>query len=159
VLVSFAVALGGLGIGWWLYWRKPLKAGEPDPLVAMLGPMHPILQNKYYIDDVYAKVFVRPVQWISANVIYIFLDKGIIDGVLHLTARVFTFIGDLIKVLNKWLIDGVGDGIPEVIARFGVWFRFVQTGRVQQYMLIVLAGALLIAAMLVISSGALQAAP
>ena len=159
VLVSFLVALGGLGIGWWLYWRKPLKAGEPDPLVAMLGPMHPILKNKYYIDDVYAAVFVRPVQWISANVIYIFLDKGIIDGVLHLIAAVFTFIGDLIKVLNKWLIDGVGDGIPEVIARFGVWFRFSQTGRIQQYMLIVLAGALLIAAMLVISSGALQAAP
>ena len=78
---------------------------------------------------------------------------------LHLIAAVFTFIGDLIKVLNKWLIDGVGDGIPEVIARFGVWFRFSQTGRIQQYMLIVLAGALLIAAMLVISSGALQAAP
>jgi hypothetical protein len=35
----------------------------------------------------------------------------------------------------------------------------MQTGRIQQYMLFLLVGALLIVAMLVISSGALQAAP
>jgi NADH-quinone oxidoreductase subunit L len=159
VLVSFTVALGGIGLGWWMYWRKPLAAGQPDPLIRILGPMHTVLKNKYYFDELYTIVFVKPVQWISANVVYVFIDKGVIDGFLHLTAAVFTFIGDLIKVLNKWLIDGVGDGIPELIARFGVWFRFSQTGRIQQYMLFLLVGALLIAAMLVISSGALQAAP
>ena len=29
-----------------------------------------------------------------------FIDRGIIDGFLHLVARVFTWIGDLIKNLN-----------------------------------------------------------
>ncbi len=159
VLTSFTVALGGLALGWWMYWRKPLQAGEPDPMVSILGPMHTVLQNKYYLDDVYRAVFVRPLQWVAANVAYQFLDKGVIDGVLHGIARVFTFIGDLLKVLNKWLIDGVGDGIPEVIARFGVWFRFSQSGRIQQYMLLVLLAALLVLLTFVISSGALQAAP
>ncbi|HYO88176.1 MAG TPA: proton-conducting transporter membrane subunit, partial [Candidatus Limnocylindrales bacterium] len=159
VLVSFSVALGGIALGWWMYWRNPLKAGDPDPMVKILGPMYPVLQNKYYFDEIYTAVFVRPVQWISANVVYVFIDKGIIDGFLHLTARVFTFAGDVIKVLNKWLIDGVGDGIPEVIARFGVWFRFSQTGRVQQYMLFALVAMMLIMLLFVISSGALQAAP
>ena len=159
VLVSFTVALGGIALGWWIYWRKPLVAGQPDPLVRILGPMHPVLRNKYYFDELYTIVFVKPVQWISANVVYVFIDKGVIDGFLHLIAAVFTFIGDLIKVMNKWLIDGVGDGIPESIARFGVWFRYSQTGRIQQYMLFLLVGALLIVALLVVSSGALQAAP
>jgi NADH-quinone oxidoreductase subunit L len=159
VLVSVLVSLGGLGLGWLMYWRKPLKAGEPDPMVRILGPMYPVLQKKYSVDEVYNAVLIRPVQWISANVVYVFLDKGVIDGFLHLIGRVFTFLGDLIKVLNKWLIDGVGDGIPELIARFGVWFRFSQTGRVQQYMLFALVAMMLIVLMFVISSGALQAAP
>ncbi len=159
VLVSIFVSFTGIGIGWWMYWRRPLKAGDPDPMVKMLGPMYPVMQNKYFVDELYTTLFIRPTQWISVHAIYVFVDKGIIDGFLHLIAAVFTFAGNLLKVLNKWLIDGVGDGLPEVIARFGVWFRFSQTGRVQQYMLFALVAMMLIVLMFVISSGALQAAP
>ena len=51
VATSFIVALGGLGLGYLMYWRKPLKAGEEDPLVGILGPLHPVLANRYYMDD------------------------------------------------------------------------------------------------------------
>ncbi len=159
VLVSFAVALGGIGLGWLMYWRKPLTAGQPDPLVSILGPVYPILQNKYYIDEVYVRVFVKPSQWFSKVVAYEFIDKGIIDGFLHLIARVFTFIGDFIKTMNMWLIDGVGDGVPELIGRFGVWFRRIQTGLVQQYMLLIVIAALVIVILFALSTGVLQAAP
>ena len=157
VLVSFAVALGGLGLGWLMYWRKPLVAGEVDPLVKILGPVYPVLQNKYYIDELYSMVFVRPSQWFAKNVAYEAIDRGIIDGILHLIARVFTWIGDLFKVLNLWLIDGVGDGVPELIAKFGVYFRRIQSGRVQQYMLLIAIAALLIAAVFALSTGVLAA--
>ncbi len=113
VLVSFTVSLGGLYVGWLMYWRKPLVAGQADPLVAMLGDFHTTLQNKYYFDELYGIVFVRPSQWFAQKVAYEFIDKGIIDGFLSLIGRVFTWIGDLLKNLNLWLIDGVGDGIPE----------------------------------------------
>ena len=32
------------------------------------------------------------------------IDRGLIDGTLHLIARVSTFIGDFTKVFNSWLI-------------------------------------------------------
>ena len=160
VLVSFAVALGGLGLGWLMYWREPLKAGQPDPLIGVLGaPVHNTLKNKYYIDELYQRIFVTPSQWFAKNVAYEFIDKGIIDGFLHLLARASTWIGELFKSLNLWLIDGVGDGIPELIARFGIWFRRLQTGRVQQYMLLLALAALLIAIVFALSTGVLQAAP
>ncbi len=159
VIISFAVALGGLYVGWLMYWRKPLHAGQPDPLVGILGEsIHTTLKNKYYVDELYIMVFVRPSQWFSKNVAYLFLDKGVIDGTLHAIARVFTFVGDLIKMLNLWLIDGVGDGVPELIGRAGKWFRGTQTGRVQQYMLLVLVAALVIGVIFALSSGVLQAA-
>ncbi|MBL8116362.1 MAG: NADH-quinone oxidoreductase subunit L [Anaerolineae bacterium] len=160
VLFSFGVALGGLFVGYRMYWVKPLKAGEVDPLVKILGGLYPILKNKYYIDDVYARVFVKPSQWFSRVVVSEFLDRGIIDGFLHLLARVFTWIGDFLKLLNMWLIDGVGDGIPEIVAVFGVWFRRLQTGRVQQYLLLVAIAVIVIAVVFAVSSGLLvQAAP
>ena len=157
VLVSSAVALGGLYLGWVMYGRKPLKAGEPDPLVAILGPsLHQTLSNRYYMDDLYTLVFVKPSQAV-ANFVNVFIDKGVIDGILHGIARVFTWLGDFIKVLNLWLIDGVSDGIPHGIYKVGGWLRGTQTGRIQQYLLAVLIVAVLIGIVLAVSSGALAA--
>ncbi|MFN8372026.1 MAG: proton-conducting transporter membrane subunit [Anaerolineae bacterium] len=158
VLFSFAAALGGMFLGWLVYWRKPLVAGEADPMIAALGPMHPVLKNKYYFDELYTAVFIVPSQWFSDKVVSQFLDRGIIDGILHGIAAIATWIGDLFKVLNLWLIDGVGDGIPKLIADFGHWFRRIQTGRVQQYLLLVLVAALLIGLIFAVSAGLLQAA-
>ncbi|MDX2078764.1 MAG: NADH-quinone oxidoreductase subunit L [bacterium] len=159
VLASFAVALGGLYLGWRMYGRTPLKAGEPDPMTKILSPsVYKLLQNKYYIDELYVAIFVKPSKWFAKNVVVVFVDKGIIDGTLHLIARVFTWIGDLFKVLNLWLIDGVGDGIPQGIIKFGAWFRRIQTGQVQQYLLLVLVAVLLVGLIFAVSAGFLQAA-
>jgi NADH-quinone oxidoreductase subunit L len=129
-------------------------------LIGALTPsVHSILKNKYYFDELYQVVFVNPSQWFAKNVAYEFIDLGLIDGFLHLLARLSTWIGELFKSLNLWLIDGVGDGIPELIARFGIWFRRLQTGRVQQYMLLLALAALLIGIIFALSTGVLQAAP
>ncbi len=157
VLTSFVVALGGLGLGWWMYWRKPLTAGEEDPLVGILGPVHNVLKNKYYIDEIYVAVFVKPSQAFARFVID-FIDRGILDGILHTIARVAIWIGDLFKVLNTWLIDGVGDGIPDGIFDFGGWMRRIQTGHVQEYLLVAIGVALVIGIILALSTGILQAA-
>jgi NADH-quinone oxidoreductase subunit L len=157
VLTSFGVALGGLWLGWMMYGRKPLQAGEEDPLIKILGrPVYMTLQNRYYFDDLYRLVFVVPSKWIGEQV-NVFLDKGIIDGILHFIARVFTWIGDLFKVMNMWLIDGVGDGIPRAIYNFGGRMRDAQTGRIQQYLLAVLIATVVIGIVLAVSSGAVTA--
>ncbi|MBZ0296891.1 MAG: NADH-quinone oxidoreductase subunit L [Anaerolineae bacterium] len=158
-LTSLLVALGGVYAGYLVYWRKPLAAGEVDPLVKWLGdPLYTTLKNKYYIDELYQVIFIQPSQTI-ARLIGDWIDRGIIDGILYAIARIFTWIGDLFKVLNLWLIDGVGDGIPTAIGAFGRWFRRVQTGRVQQYMLLIALAAILIGIVFAVSTGLLQAAP
>ena len=155
VLFSFVVALGGIGLGWLLYWRKPLQAQQPDPLVGILGAqLHSLLKNKYYIDELYQWLLIRPARWISNIVTDRFLDRTVIDGVLHTIARIFVWMGDLMKVLNTWLIDGVGDGIPEGIAQSGGWIRKIQTGRVQQYLLFVITAAILVGAVVAVTMAA-----
>lgn len=153
VLTSVAVALGGLWLGWVMYARKPLEAGEDDPLIKILGePIYTALQSRYYMDDLYDLILVRPSQWFAKGVISL-LDKGIIDTILHTLGAVFAFIGDFIKMMNAWLIDGVGDGIPKGIYDFGGWMRGAQNGRIQFYLLIVLVAVLVIGVLFAISAG------
>ncbi len=156
VLFSFLVALGGIAVGWLMYWRKPLVAGQVDPMVEILGGLYPLLKNRYYVDELYERVFVKPSQWFSRVVVSEFMDKGVIDGILHTLAKIFIWIGDFIKLLNIWLIDGVGDGIPELIGMFGARFRRIQTGRIQQYMLYVAIAVIVIAIVFIVSSGLLS---
>ncbi len=158
VFTSFAVALGGLYVGWLIYWRKPLEAGDEDPIKQPLGSLYTLWENKYYFDELYGIVFVKPAQWFSRVVVGEFMDRGVIDGLIHLVARVFIWIGDLFKVLNLWLIDGVSDGIPQAIGNFGAWFRRVQTGRIQQYILLAAVAAIIIALIFVVSTNLIQAA-
>jgi len=152
LLTSFGVAGGGLFLGWWMYGRKPLKAGEPDPLVNILGPMHNVLKNKYYFDELYTIIFIKPAQAIS-KATGDFIDKGIIDGILHAIATAFRFTGDLIKTFNLWLIDGFGDSIGQGIGWVGSRLRFVQTGRVQNYLLMVVFFALVLGLIFIASAG------
>lgn len=152
LITSFVVALGGLALGYAMYGRKPLKAGEPDPLVKILGPMHNVLKNKYYFDELYATVVIKPSQAIS-KATGDFIDKGIIDGILHAIAAAFRFTGDLIKTFNLWLIDGFGDSIGQGIGWVGSKLRFVQTGRVQNYLLMVVFFALVLGLLFIASAG------
>lgn len=157
VLTSFVVALGGIYVGYRMYWVKPLTAGQEDPMVSVLGEnLYRTLQKRYYLDDLYGAVFVRPSQWIAQQVNEV-VDNGIIDGILHTIARFFTWVGELFKMLNTWLIDGVGDGIPRGIYRFGGWLRGAQTGRVQQYLLAVLIATVIIGIIFALASGAVVA--
>ena len=152
VAVSFIVALGGLALGYWMYGRNPLKAGEPDPMVKILGPVHTTLKNRYYIDEVYDNVLIKPSQAI-ARVTGDFIDRGIIDGILHTIGRGSRWLGDVLKMFNLWLIDGFGDGIPLAIGWAGRQARRIQTGRVQQYLLLVAAAAVIIGLIFVVSAG------
>ena len=157
VLTSFGVALGGLYLGWLMYGRKPLQAGEEDPMVKILGgSVYTTLQRRYYLDDLYALLFVAPSKWI-AHQVNVLLDRGLIDGILHAVARFFTWLGDLFKVMNAWLIDGVGDGIPKLIYQLGGSLRPAQSGHIQQYLLAVIIATVVIGIILAISSGAVTA--
>jgi NADH-quinone oxidoreductase subunit L len=137
LLISLGVSLGGLALGWWVY--KDVPAGEPDPLEKPLGPVYKVLKNKYYFDELYDFIFVRPAIWLSRTFTYLWLDRKIIDGFLHLIAQVTFSIGGLLRnYIDKPIVNGFGDFVGESVKRLGRSSRFVQTGRIQQYMVMAL---------------------
>jgi NADH-quinone oxidoreductase subunit L len=136
LLVSVIVALGGLFLGWWVYGRKPLEAGEEDPLVRPLGPAFTFLYNKWYWDELYQLVLVQPTEWFSETFVYQWVDKGIIDGTLHIIARTVYRIGQYMKRFEEVVISGGVDWIKDQFLEMARDFRTIQTGKLQEYALV-----------------------
>jgi NADH-quinone oxidoreductase subunit L len=142
LLTSLFAALGGLYLGWLTY-RNVNRSAEDRLQI-------PLLKNKYYFDEFYDRVFVKPAYWFSENVVYRFMDQGVIDGVLHIFGPFTDKFGAFIRnyfdlpVINRFF----GDGSAEVTYRSGERLRVVQTGRIQQYMLLALVVFITIGAVL-----------
>mgnify|MGYP001161550492 FL=1 len=137
LLTSLVVALGGLFLGWTIY--KDTHAGAEDPLKRTLGSLHTAMQNRFYVDELYRAVFYRPAGWIADVFTVRWLDLGLIDGILHAAAQISTTIGSALRnYFDRPVINGGADLLAESIKRLGVVFRPIQTGRVQQYMILAL---------------------
>jgi NADH-quinone oxidoreductase subunit L len=149
---SLVVALGGLFLGWWIYGRKPLKVGQTDPLVRPLGPLYTFLNNKWYWDELYQFLFIGPTVYLSETVVYEYIDKGIIDGTLHLIARSVYKLGYYVKRFEERVISNGVDWLKDHFLAVAREFRYLQTGRIQEYVLIsTLIATALIAVILLIN--------
>jgi NADH-quinone oxidoreductase subunit L len=137
VAVSIIVSLGGLYLGWLVY--RNIKAGAPDPLRARLGIFYRWMENKFYFDELYQFIFIRPAVWLSDVFTSIWLDRTLIDGFLHAVAALSLTIGSgLRNYIDRPVVNGSGDLVGESIKRLGQVFKPIQTGRIQQYMIMAL---------------------
>jgi NADH-quinone oxidoreductase subunit L len=146
LLIASTAGIVGLILGWWIYGRKPLAAGEPDPLEAKMGGLYVVLKNKYYIDEIYNVVFVQPVKRFAAWMGDVFDRKGI-DGVLHGIANGALKLSLAFRSFDTKVVNGGADGLAASIKAAGHWLRDIQTGRVQNYLLLVLVSVVLLIAL------------
>ena len=106
------------------------------------------------IRDSYNTLFIRPTVWFSERVAYEFIDKGIIDGTLHLVARTTYAVAAYFKRFEEVVISNGVDWIKDQFLSGAKEFRYLQTGKVQEYALIsVFIATALTIVMLLINSG------
>lgn len=104
--VSVVIALLGIGAGWFLFQKRPLLQ------------MPRLLENKYYVDEVYDATLIHPIEAVSREGLWKILDVGVIDGLLH--------------------------SFGEAITEAGRLARYMQAGFVRGYAAIILVGALIL---------------
>ena len=134
LLTSVLAVAIGLGGGYLVYVRKPLAAGDPDPLVQPLGKVYPVLKNKYYFDEFYQAVFVEPTKWLAKVVVYERLDRKIIDGILHWIGRTTEKVATWFRAFDVTVINGGVDKLKDGFLWLAREFRTIQAGKVQEYM-------------------------
>lgn len=138
LLISLTVALLGLYVGYQMY-KSYREAEQADPLTGYLAGLYAVLENKYYVDELYQSTFVAFSIWVSEVFTFRWIDRRVIDGFLHLVARVGFSFGSIFRDnFEKPVINDTVDNISDGVKWFGRNFRFIQTGRIQQYMILVL---------------------
>jgi NADH-quinone oxidoreductase subunit L len=113
-LIGAPVIAGLLGflLAWWFYIKSP---GTPKKLAASLSAPYKLLSGKYFIDELYAAVIVRPLVWISDKVLWHVVDEGAIDGTVNGVAQVSRETGDRLRRVETgnirsyatWIVLGV----------------------------------------------------
>ena len=136
LIISLIVALGGILVGYLIYGRKPLTKGQEDPLIRPLGPLHGFLQNKWYWDELYQAVLIRPVVYFSEVIVFEVMDKGIIDGIIHFVARAFYAVGRGAKATEEAVFGRAVDWVKDQFLAMTREVRQLQTGKIQEYVLV-----------------------
>jgi NADH-quinone oxidoreductase subunit L len=105
-LVSILVAFAGIAIGWFMFQTQPLRR------------MPRLLENKYYVDEIYETAVINPIHVGAREGLWKLFDLGVIDGLIH--------------SLGRTIVD------------FGKTLRYMQIGFLRSYAAMILAGALII---------------
>jgi NADH-quinone oxidoreductase subunit L len=113
--VSTAVALGGIGLAVFFFLRRRDAA---DRVAERFAGLHKVLLNKYYVDEAYDAVFVRPILRASEETMWRRMDAGVIDGAVN--------------------------GAGSVVEAGSAAIRRLQTGSVRSYAASIFVGAVLV---------------
>jgi NADH-quinone oxidoreductase subunit L len=133
VAFSLVVALGGLGLGWLVYGRNPMKAGQVD-VVEKLGGLFTFLNRRWMWDELYRVIFIKPMQWV-ADRYSAAVDKGVLDVVLEGVYRAGGALAGSFKAFDKTVVTGFSDWVGSVFKGAGEMGRELQTGQIQAYLL------------------------
>ncbi len=99
--LSIVLAVGGVMFAWKLYSKHNIEA---DNFVKKsLGSFYKVLENKYYVDEIYNAYIVRPFVRFSEKVIIGF-DKYVIDGIVDGSGTVAQLVGELSRGLQTGII-------------------------------------------------------
>jgi len=133
-----------VGLGWLLadliYRQKRIDPRILSNLAA--GFAYRLSFNKYYIDQIYGRVVVRP--YLEATHAMAWFDQHIIDGVVNLTAAFVGFCACLSGLFDNYVVDGLVNLAANATLASGNRLRRLQTGSINGYLYGILAGVMLI---------------
>jgi NADH-quinone oxidoreductase subunit L len=143
MLVSTIIAVSGIVVGWLMYGKgviSPQKVGE------RFRPVYNLLLNKYYFDEIYNAIIIRPVL-AFCRFMWSF-DGKVIDGIVNGAGRLTLLLSWLHNLFDKYIIDGIVNGAGYTTWGVGSLLRQAQTGKVQNYAFVVFGGVVVVVAIM-----------
>ncbi|MBI3668592.1 MAG: NADH-quinone oxidoreductase subunit L [Acidobacteria bacterium] len=100
LLAGVAVGVAALGFlaAWWFYIRRPQT---PERLAETIHAPYTLLFHKYYVDELYDLLFVRPLVWASTRLLWRVVDEGAVDGSVNGVAHTARRLGDRVRRLHS----------------------------------------------------------
>jgi NADH-quinone oxidoreductase subunit L len=136
--ISVAVAIIGIVVARYFYHHKP---HIPDTLEKSLKPLHGLLYNKYYVDEIYDFLFVNGLGKGGGRVLGAF-DRNVVDGAVNGAGWLTRFSSRVSMWWDTWIVDGAVRLGSFTVKLLSYPVCILQTGRVQAYALFVVVGVL-----------------
>jgi len=122
MVVSVVVAVLGAILAWVLYVSKPYL---PQKIAASLGAFYDAVLNKYYVDEIYAKLFVKPLVDASTSILWQGVDGKVIDDTVNNAADGAQHVSDEVRHMQSgnlrsyagWIASGAAIVIAYMIWR------------------------------------------
>jgi len=136
LLLSTAIVAAGIGLGWWLYGRKPIESSTQVDVLEKLRPdIFILLQNKFYVDEFYDATIIRFNAWWAGFCDT--LDYWVWNGAVLAVSYAVLGLSWLDRVIDEYVVNlGFDEGCRGV-NRGGGWLSHLQNGRVQDYMRVI----------------------
>jgi NADH-quinone oxidoreductase subunit L len=133
--IAFGTALAGFLFATAFYGLRTL---DPEDARKTFGRLYDFVKNKWWFDELYDFVFVRPVlkisNWVAA------IDRRGIDWVADNLAYGVQALSRVDDWIDRLFVDGPINWIARWTYRAGLWLRTLQTGQLRQYVMLIVVG-------------------
>jgi len=142
ILMGFAtlVALAGIWLAYLMYYKRSIST---ERLKQRFSFIYRVLYNKYYLDELYNAIIIRPLYKLT-DFLFKKFDLGVIDWLVNAVGDFTVFLSWLKERFDTLIVDGAVNGLGYVIRGSGAGIRKVQTGQLQNYAFIIFFGIVLI---------------
>jgi NADH-quinone oxidoreductase subunit L len=107
VAISVIAGLAGIALAYFMYVLRPgmadalIGVSEPRQSWSGLASLYKLVYNKYFVDEIYDTVVVRPVVAGSRELLWKVVDVSGIDGIVNGVASLARSIGGGLKLLQS----------------------------------------------------------
>ncbi|MDQ3820200.1 MAG: NADH-quinone oxidoreductase subunit L, partial [Acidobacteriota bacterium] len=143
IVISLVVAGLGMFLGYLFYIKNPKL---PDLWAEKLRPLYRASFNKYWVDELYGKLFTRRTMDAARGVYAV--DSKVVDGAVNGSAWLTRMSSRITGGFDRYVVDGIVNGVANFIGRLmSRLFRAAQTGLAANYALVMVLGLVLAVAL------------
>ncbi len=139
-IIAFSMALLGFIFSTIVYLWRLVNA---EQLRRWLRPLYSLTWHKWWFDELYDWVFVRPT--LAVSDLAAAVDRSVIDGIIHACAWIGRQFANLVALVGDQLI--IDNGVDTFAAKtwdLGLSLRGLQTGRLRQYVMFIAIGTVVL---------------
>jgi NADH-quinone oxidoreductase subunit L len=138
--VTFSMVVIGWLLADLMYRQKRIDPARFS--TALGGAPYRVVENKYYVDEFYGFMVVRP--YLALTRALAWFDSNIIDGVVNLAATLTVLGAWMSGLFDSYVVDGLVNAASLVTLDVGSRLRRLQTGSINGYLYGILAAVMVI---------------
>ena len=137
--MAASVAAAAIGLFLAFVWYAKGGGAVPARVAARFPGVYRVVSNKYYVDEVYDAVFVEGLAKGGGRLLWDF-DATVVDGAVNGVRHVTVGLSWISSFFDQYVVDGLVNGVANTLQAGFRGFRRAQTGRVQNYALVMGGG-------------------